>query len=98
MSQGLRIWDATGQMILNITDRLFRLHSTVVLPNINPNASVNFSIPGMRQDSSWFVLARASVPLGIVITPQVDNLRVSHSNPNATSATGAGTTIDILRA
>lgn len=95
MSRGLRIWRPDGQIMLDVTDRLSRIHGSVTLPNIAFPNSVNFSVPGMILDGTWFLFVRGSLPQNLVITQQTGNINVR--NGHSTVPTGGGTVIDILR-
>lgn len=62
MSFGLRVWDAAGNVALDIGDRVMRYissHSYTIPTN---STSISISVPGMVNDGTWVV-----VPAGIEI-------------------------------
>ena len=68
MSHGLRVWDASGNIIVDITDRITKLVSTHSFSkSLVTNDSLvthDVSVPGILADGSWFVQ-------GITKPPQV---------------------------
>lgn len=64
MSDGLQVFDASGNLMLDISDRLTRLHGiypVVAAWNVN---SGFVSVPGMVDDGSWHCFANASYGVG----------------------------------
>ena len=66
MSYGLRVWDASGGILIDVSDRLSRFHSyhsgtstyNRVLSVERPTVFVNratISVPGLVNDGSWFL-------------------------------------------
>ena len=59
MSHGLRVWDASGNIIVDITDRITKLASTHSFSKylvINDSlVTHDVSVPGISADGSWFV-------------------------------------------
>lgn len=57
MSYGLRVWDAAGNVTVDITDRLTRIHGVYTL-NVPANVSGwrSFPIPGLTLDGTWGAL------------------------------------------
>ena len=73
MSYGLRVWDASGNITVDITDRLTRfvLSSTVSFTATSAEADKYIYVDGMIADGTWFVSssafqARATVENGRV--------------------------------
>lgn len=95
MSQGLRIRNASGQLTLEVTDRLARFHSTLALTNIGPRATANFSIPGYSSDGSWFLYFRDGSTSYLRFAEIAGGLSVF--NEDWYQARGAGVIIEILR-
>lgn len=73
MSYGLKVWDASGILTVDISDRLCRLHSSHsgtsaynrALSTDRPTVMVNraiISVPGLRNDGTWFL---TGVTLGV---------------------------------
>ncbi len=59
MSQGLRVWNSSGVLTLDITDRITKRHG-VYTATIGASAtSVTVSVSGMSNDGSWFAVLRA---------------------------------------
>lgn len=95
MSQGIKVWDAAGQLILDVTDRLSRYHSTIVLSSIAPRASGTFSVPGYALDGTWFFFIRDRSTSYLNIYEISGGFSVF--NESYYSAYGSGVTIDIFR-
>ena len=60
MSQGLRVWDASGVLSLDITNRLTKEHSTYSfsIPAYTP--TFNIYVPGIENNGTWFVITIVS--------------------------------------
>lgn len=56
MSYGLRVWDASGNLTLDISDRLTRFVGTYSVSfTVNgPEADKLISVSGMVNDGTWF--------------------------------------------
>jgi len=54
MSYGLQLFSATGALMLDISDRLTRVHSTYNL-TANGNTSTFYAVTGVVNDGSWAV-------------------------------------------
>lgn len=58
MTQGLRVFDASGAQLLTVTDRITRfIQSTAVFLNYQGQSTVNIPISGLVLDGTWFVYA-----------------------------------------
>jgi hypothetical protein len=59
MPYGIRIWDASGNLTLDVTDRITRWNNTITLAanSIPINSFVDFSVPGVTLDGTWFISA-----------------------------------------
>jgi len=55
MAYGLQIWDAAGKLLLDIEDRISRIHGiySVTIPAYPTEATIY--IPGMVNDGTWAV-------------------------------------------
>lgn len=68
MSHGLRVWDANGNLTLDITDRLTRIVSTHSFSFFVPNEtyvsekSFNITVPNISANGAWFVSGTAMSP------------------------------------
>lgn len=66
MPSGLQVFDENGNIVLDLTDRLFRYvgSGTITTSNGDVNAhfksSASVSVPGMSMDGSWLVQAYAN--------------------------------------
>ena len=96
MSQGIKVWDAAGQLILDVTDRLARYHSTIVLSSIAPRTSGTFSVPGYALDGTWFFFIRNTSIAGCLNIYEISG-GFYVFNESYYSAYGSGVTIDIFR-
>jgi hypothetical protein len=76
MSYGLRIWDASGSIILNITDRLTRQIAvfTYIFP-ANSTGDLLFSVPGMTNDGTWFATTNE---FNVRVLIESNSVRVQH--------------------
>ena len=66
MSYGLRVWDASGNIIVDITDRITKLVSThsfskYVVKGGGP-VTHDVPVPGILADGSWFVQGTTKSP------------------------------------
>ena len=52
MAYGLRIWDASGILALDISDRITRIHSIYNL-SAGPNTSTFYAVSGVTANGSW---------------------------------------------
>lgn len=67
MGRGLQVWDPAGQLILDVTERLTRLHSrgNYQAPSGSGNYPTVFvGVPGMANDGSWMVVASSGPGVG----------------------------------
>jgi hypothetical protein len=61
MSQGLKIFNAASQVILDIQDNLLRAYGTYTVNAVDFGAQSGFvSVPGMARDGRWLVISGAS--------------------------------------
>lgn len=68
MTYGLRVWDGTGGLMLDVTDRITRFVGTYSFYIAPFQTSVDISVPGASPDT-WFAVseeAHASVISGVV--------------------------------
>ena len=71
MSYGLRVWNASGGIIVDVTDRITKIVATysfsksLVTDYYNSLVTHDVPVPGILADGSWFVQ-------GITKSPQVD--------------------------
>lgn len=55
MPSGVQIWDSSGNLIVDITDRLMRIHATVSISSANSSGSTTVSTLG-QGDFIYFFL------------------------------------------
>lgn len=55
MSYGLQVFDASGGAVLDVSDRLTRLHSEYTV-TLAPGQTVFVSVPGMNTDGTWAIV------------------------------------------
>lgn len=80
MSSGLRVWNSAGTVVLNITDRLTRHHSSVSY-TLPPHGVVTIWIPGYSLDGTWFYTSAHSGIFDHVTFASVDGgVRVTSFN------------------
>jgi len=56
MSQGLRVWNASGVLQLDITNRITRIHGTYSY-SIAAGSNTTISVPGISTDGTWIAYA-----------------------------------------
>ena len=62
MSYGLRVWNSSGALTLDITDRITRYISThpfsmrIPVDQWNDNYSLDVPVSGITPDGTWFVV------------------------------------------
>lgn len=54
MAYGLQVWDESGQLVVDYTDRLGRANSTVVVGGLATRTGITVSVPGFSTDGTWF--------------------------------------------
>lgn len=66
MSYGLRVWNASGGIIVDITDRITKIVATYsfskYLVTNNNLVTHDVSVPGILADGSWFVQGTTKSP------------------------------------
>lgn len=95
MSRGIKIWNAAGQVIVDVSDRLAYHHSTINLWNIGTRASSTISIPGYSTDGTWFLFFRGTPTDYLRFTEQASQILVF--NEDYYYARGAGVIIEVFR-
>lgn len=94
---GIRVWNAAGQLTVDLTDRLPRYFTTVSVGQIQSGSSVTLTVAGYALDGDWFFLPN-SVPMGIGITEQAGSLLVTYTKRYSIGPTySPAFTIDIYR-
>lgn len=62
MSYGLRVWDASGNLRLDISDRITRFWGeyTISFTTTSAESPKYISVPDMTTDGTWFVLSSSN--------------------------------------
>lgn len=89
MAYGLQVWNSAGVLVLSITDRLVRYHTTIT-GTVPTNGTINVSVPGYALDGSWFAFPRVAL-----LYVKIDDSANTITLTNYTSAKNF--TIDIFR-
>lgn len=76
MSQGIKCWDSSGQVILDITDSLARYVNSYTIPSLAPRSSTTISVPGYSLDGNWFIYFLAGDVNDLAITEQANGIYV----------------------
>ena len=96
MSNGLRIWNSSGQLTLDISERLARYHATITLSSIGPSQTVTIPVAGYNTDGSWFPIYRNPELFQQLKMTEVSG-GLSFRNLSAYYTAQAGGIIDIFR-
>lgn len=58
MSFGLEVWNPSGEKVLSVTDRLFRIvqQGVVTYPSSPSSGTITVPVPGMANNGRWFVV------------------------------------------
>lgn len=67
MSYGLQVFDANGGVVVDVSDRLTRLHSEYAV-TISPGQTVFVSVPGMATDGTWAIVHDSLILYYVSIT------------------------------
>ena len=67
MSYGLRVWNASGALLIDISDRLVRAHGTYAVGSVGGKSTKTISVPGLKpSDGTWFyIVEQASMYFSI---------------------------------
>ncbi len=90
MSYGLRVWDASGNVRLDVIDRTARLYGTYTIPSIAKSGSYTLSIPSFSL-GAWFFFANH--PYNIYIVPGSGQITFYHTNLGTSAAISFGVVI-----
>lgn len=80
MSYGLRAWDSSGNLILEITDSIARFVGTYTIPLLAPRASTVVSVPGYSLDGTWSLYFLTGNYNYLAITEQTNGVYVFNTN------------------
>ena len=86
MSYGLRVWDQSGNITLDTTDRTARFYGQYTIPGIANGSSYTLSIPGFSI-GSWFAVAYH--PYNVYITYASGSINVNRSANAGTKTTNS---------
>ena len=67
MSYGLRVWNSSGIMLVDVSDRLVRAHGVYDVGVVNAKSTKTISVPGLNiSDGTWFyIVEKASLYFNI---------------------------------
>lgn len=76
MSYGLQVFDTNGTVVVDVIDRLTRIHSvySVVVP---ANTSTLYLVPGMTNDGTWAVFVN-SIGMFASVSVEVGGFRATN--------------------
>jgi hypothetical protein len=104
MSYGMRVWDASGNLTLDTTDRLTRFVTSITPGTIAPQATVSYSVPGIEDNGTWFLVvintwrpSSSAFYTDIYMYITSGFLNVQNINTSQTWSNGLGTRIEIFR-
>jgi len=103
VAYGLRIWDASGNLTLDTTDRITRFVTRITPGTIAPLTTVNYSVPGIADDGTWFLVVNTWKPSSsayysdIYMTITSDFINVRNINTTTNWTNGLGTYIEVFR-
>lgn len=55
MAYGIKVWDSSGNVTLDVTDRLTREYGTGSVSWIEFQETNTITIPGITNDGTWFI-------------------------------------------
>lgn len=70
MSKGLQLYDASGNLTLSFTSRLFRYIGSVFVSAFPESSPQTISWPGMTTDGTWYVLSVEGTAFAVISTDQ----------------------------
>lgn len=85
MAYGLEVYDANGQKILSINDRIQRFVMKVS-GTLNRNQSVFIPVPGYVDDGTWCITQQLGYQARVVINSGNGGFTISYSFGNGTYA------------
>jgi hypothetical protein len=103
MSYGMRVWDASGNITLDVTDRITRFVTSITPGTIAANSTVSYSVPGIVDDGTWFLIVvntwrPSSNAISVFIVMTITSGFINAQNRSTTAWTnGLGTRIEVFR-
>jgi len=69
MSYGLRVWDASGKLQVEVTDRIPRYEASYTVPNFGGNAGATYTvtIPGFSTSTHFFYSNHDSSTISLTV-------------------------------
>ena len=89
MSHGLRVYNSSGQITLDLTDRLARFIGTFSYPPIPARGTVTFSVPGITNDGTWFYSGLGFFLSNLRFSVSAGSLSVTNISHYGTSPAGS---------
>lgn len=88
MTYGLRVWNSSGDLIQDISDRLGRVFAEYTIPGIAYPNTYNLAVAGYALDGNWFWAPTSAVPVGIGVTESAGNLAIQNAYRGTTGSFG----------
>lgn len=54
MPQGMRVWDSSGNLVIDVSDRIMTVLGQIVVNSSTPNGSVTVNDPRLALGSFWY--------------------------------------------
>ena len=86
MPSGLRIWNSSGVLIQDISDRLGRLFAEYTVPAIAYPNSYTISVPGYALDGNWFWAPYKEMPSGLSVVESAGSIRIQNTYAYSTGS------------
>lgn len=88
MSYGLRVWSASGAMLVDISDRLVRAHGTYDIGIVSAKSTKTISVPGLNiSDGTWFYIVEKG-SMYFNINAISEGFTIYNSHTQSISSTG----------
>ena len=77
MSYGLRVWDASGDLTLDVGDRTGRLYGVYMIPSLARYGSYTLTIPSFSL-GAWFFYA--NLAYNVYVVPDTGKITFYHTS------------------
>lgn len=89
MSHGLRVYNSSGQITLDLTDRLSRFIGVFSYASIPPGGTVTLSVPGFTNDGTWFYSNTNYGDIYLAFSVSAGSISITNHSPYQGSAAGS---------
>lgn len=86
MPSGLRVWNSSGVLIQDVSDRLGRLFAEYTVPAITYPNSYTISVPGYALDGNWFWAPYTEMPNGLGVVESDGSITIQNNYANTTAS------------